>query len=155
APRPGPGDGRVGRHLRPGRGHRRGLPGAAVPRRPLRDRIQRRPAADTRVTVVLLALAAAVTFGAMTVAIRVGLRRGNVGCGALAMLLWATALALVAALPRHDFHRGWQFFLAGLLAPGCSQVLFTLSVKEAGPSRTSVVVGAAPLIAVAIALVFL
>src|SRR5262249_34442287 len=91
----------------------------------------------------------------MTVAIRVGLRGGNVGAAAVAMLLWATALALVAALPRHDFHRGWQFFLAGLLAPGCSQVLFTLSVKEAGPSRTSVVVGAAPLIAVAIALVFL
>jgi len=107
------------------------------------------------VTVVLLALAAAVTFGAMTVAIRVGLRGGNVGAAALTMLLWATALALVAALPQHDYHRGWQFFLAGLLAPGCSQVLFTLSVKEAGPSRTSVAVGAAPLIAVAIALVFL
>jgi drug/metabolite transporter (DMT)-like permease len=107
------------------------------------------------VTVVLLSLAAAVAFGAMTVAIRVGLEGGSAAGAALAMLLWATALAVVAALPQHDFHRGWQFFLAGLLAPGCSQVLFTLSVKEAGPSRTSVVVGAAPLIAVAIALVFL
>ncbi len=34
-------------------------------------------------------------------------------------------------------------------------MLFTLSVREAGPSRTSVTVGAAPLLAVAIALVFL
>jgi drug/metabolite transporter (DMT)-like permease len=107
------------------------------------------------VTVVLLALGAAITFGAMTVAIRVGLRGGNAAAATLAMLLWATALAVVASLPQHDFHRGWEFFLAGLLAPGCSQVLFTLSVKEAGPSRTSVVVGAAPLVAVAIALVFL
>src|SRR5205823_13023630 len=39
--------------------------------------------------------------------------------------------------------------------PGCSQVLFTLSVREAGPSRTSAAVGAAPLVAVAIAFVFL
>jgi drug/metabolite transporter (DMT)-like permease len=107
------------------------------------------------VTAVLLALAAAVTFGAMTVAIGFGLQGGNAAPAALAMLLWATALAGIAALFQHDFHRGWEFFLAGLLAPGCSQVLFTLSVKEAGPSRTSVVVGAAPLIAVAIALVFL
>ena len=106
-------------------------------------------------TPVLLALAAAATFGAMTVAIRIGLRGGNAAGAALAMLLWATALAVFAALPQHDFHRGWEFFLAGLLAPGCSQVLFTLSVKEAGPSRTSVVVGAAPLVAVAIALLFL
>jgi drug/metabolite transporter (DMT)-like permease len=106
-------------------------------------------------TVILLSLAAAVTFGAMTVAIRIGLQGGNAATGALAMLLWAGLLALVASLPRHDFHRGWEFLLAGLLAPGCSQVLFTLSVREAGPSRTSATVGAAPLIAVAIAFAFL
>ena len=106
-------------------------------------------------TVVLLALAAAVTFGAMTVAISFGLQGGNAATGALAMLLSATAVAVVAALPRHDFHRSWEFLLAGLLAPGCSQVLFTLSVREAGPSRTSVTVGAAPLVAVGIALIFL
>jgi drug/metabolite transporter (DMT)-like permease len=45
--------------------------------------------------------------------------------------------------------------LAGLLAPGGSQSLFTLAVREIGASRTSVAVGAAPLVAVAIALVFL
>jgi drug/metabolite transporter (DMT)-like permease len=106
-------------------------------------------------TVILLALGAAVTFGAMTVAIRLGLQGGNAASGALAMLLWATAVAVVAALPRHDLHRSWEFLLAGLLAPGCSQVLFTFSVREAGPSRTSVAVGAAPLVAVGIALIFL
>lgn len=106
-------------------------------------------------SVVLLSLAAAAAFGAMTVAIRIGLGSGDAAGAAAAMLLCATAVAVVAALPQHDFHRGWEFFLAGLLAPGCSQVLFTLSVKEAGPARTSVLVGAAPLVAVGIALVFL
>ncbi len=106
-------------------------------------------------TVILLSLASAAFFGAMTVAIRFGLAGGSAAGGALAMLVWAAALTTLAALPQHDLHRSWQFFLAGLLAPGCSQVLFTLSVREAGPSRTSVTVGAAPLVAVAIALVFL
>jgi len=127
------------------------------------------------VTVILLSLASAAFFGGMTVAIRLGLagaeaslatptegRAGfagaavrNAATGALAMLVWATALAVVVALPEHDLHRSWEFFLAGLLAPGCSQVLFILSVREAGPARTSVTVGAGPLVAVAIALVFL
>jgi drug/metabolite transporter (DMT)-like permease len=107
------------------------------------------------VTVVLLALSSAATFGAMTVAIRLGLRGGNAATAALSMLLWATAVSVIAAAPRHDLHRSWEFLLTGLLAPGCSQVLFTLSVREAGPSRTSVTVGAAPLVAVVGALLFL
>ena len=104
-------------------------------------------------TAVLFAVASAIFFGGMTVAIRVGLRGGggNAATAALATLLWATAVALVAALPRHDLHRFWQFVLAGLIAPGCSQVLFTLSVRDAGPSRTSVAVGAAPLLATGLA----
>jgi drug/metabolite transporter (DMT)-like permease len=106
-------------------------------------------------TVVLLSLAAAAFFGAMTVAIRFGLAGGEAAAGALAMLCSATAVGAIASIVPHDYRGVWPFLLAGLLAPGCSQVLFTLSVREAGPSRTSVAVGAAPLIAVAIALVFL
>jgi drug/metabolite transporter (DMT)-like permease len=106
-------------------------------------------------TAVLLALVSAACFGSMTVAIRIGLRGGGAATGALAMLVWGATVATVAALPRHDLHRAWEFLLAGLIAPGCSQVLFNLSVREAGPSRTSVTVGAAPLVAVAIALVAL
>jgi drug/metabolite transporter (DMT)-like permease len=107
------------------------------------------------VTAVGLALLAAASFGAMTVAIRFVLRGGDAAAGALAMLLWALAVGVVAALPRHDPHGAWKFFLAGLLAPGCSQVLFLLAVREAGAARTSVTVGAAPLIAVGLALLFL
>jgi drug/metabolite transporter (DMT)-like permease len=106
-------------------------------------------------TAVALALASAACFGAMTVAIRLGLRGGSVGAGALATLIPATSVTIVAALPHHRLHGAWPFLLAGLLAPGCSQILFTLSVREAGASRTSVTVGAGPLVAVAIALVFL
>jgi drug/metabolite transporter (DMT)-like permease len=92
----------------------------------------------------------------MTIAVRVGLRDGgDAGGAALATVLSALCVTLVAASFRHDVHHVWPFFLAGLLAPGASQILFTLGVREIGASRTSVTVGAAPLVAVAIALVFL
>ena len=67
----------------------------------------------------------------------------------------ALGVALVAAAFHPNLHGAWPFLLAGLLAPGGSQILFTLAVREAGAARTSVMVGAAPLVAVAIALVFL
>jgi S-adenosylmethionine uptake transporter len=108
------------------------------------------------VTVVLLALLSAALFGAMTVAIRVGLRGvADAGGAALATVLVATAVVLVAAAARHDVHGVWPFLLAGLLAPGASQIFFTLGVREIGASRTSVAAGAAPLVAVAIAIAFL
>ena len=107
-------------------------------------------------TAVLLALGSAALFGGMTIAVRVGLRDGgDAGGAALATVVSALCVTLVAATFRHDVHHVWPFFLAGLLAPGASQILFTLGVREIGASRTSVTVGAAPLVAVAIALVFL
>src|SRR5205823_6620121 len=63
--------------------------------------------------------------------------------------------ALVALVGREWGGKMWPFLLAGLLAPGCAQLLFVLAVREAGPSRASVIAGAAPLIAVTIALIFL
>ncbi len=106
--------------------------------------------------VVLLALSSAALFGGMTVAVRLGMRGGDDAGGAtLATVLPALAVALLAACVRHDVHGAWPFLLAGLLAPGGSQVLFTLAIREIGAARTSVAVGAAPLLAVAIALVFL
>jgi drug/metabolite transporter (DMT)-like permease len=107
-------------------------------------------------TVVFLALLSAALFGAMTVGVRLGLRGLPDARGAaLATIVPALAVTLVAALVRADAHGAWPFLLAGLLAPGGSQLLFTLAVREIGASRTSVAVGAAPLVAVAIALVFL
>jgi drug/metabolite transporter (DMT)-like permease len=108
---------------------------------------------------VLLASLSAVLFGAMTVALRIALRRvPDAEAGTLVMT--TSAFAVVAAFavvqpPDAGVRDIAVFSLAGLLAPGASQLLFTLAVRDAGSSRASVVVGTAPLVAVAIALVFL
>jgi drug/metabolite transporter (DMT)-like permease len=108
------------------------------------------------VTAVLLALAAAASFGAMTVAIRVALSNGaNASRAAAATLVTSFTVTLLASFLRHDYVSVWKFFLAGILAPGISQVLFTRSVQEVGASRTSVAVGAAPLFALVIAFTLL
>jgi drug/metabolite transporter (DMT)-like permease len=109
------------------------------------------------VDAVLLACLSAFLFGAMTVALRYPLARGaGAEAGALLTILPALAVTLPFALaeggPVLD---AWPFLLAGILGPGLSQLLFTVAVRDAGPSRTSVVVGTAPLFSVAIALVFL
>ena len=106
---------------------------------------------------VALALASAFLFGAMTVALRFALRRApDAEVGALLTILPALAVTLpFVAVQTVDLREVWPFVLAGLLGPGLSQLLFTLAVRDAGPSRTSVVVGTAPLFSVAIALVFL
>ena len=106
---------------------------------------------------VVLALASAALFGAMTVAIRFALARApDAEAGALLTIVPAFAIALlVAAGGEVDLGGTWPFLLAGVLGPGASQVLFTLAVRDAGPSRTSVTVGTAPLFSVAIALTLL
>ena len=107
-------------------------------------------------TAVALAIASAALFGAMTVALRLALRGLDDTRGAtLATVITAFGVALVAAAVHPDLRGAWPFLLAGVLAPGVSQILFTLAVREVGASRTSVVVGGAPLIAVVLALVFL
>src|SRR6266540_392815 len=63
--------------------------------------------------------------------------------------------AAVAAIGREWGGRLWPFLLAGVLAPGAAQVLFVLAVREAGPARASVIAGAAPLVAVTIAIIAL
>jgi drug/metabolite transporter (DMT)-like permease len=110
------------------------------------------------VDAVLLALASAALFGAMTVALRYALARlDEPEGGALATVAVAFAVGLPFAAPAvaDDLAGLWPFLLAGVLGPGLSQVFFTIAVRDAGPSRTSVVVGTAPLFSVAIALVVL
>ena len=105
---------------------------------------------------VVLALASAALFGSMTVALRFALaalrtrrRVRSDDRGALVVTL------PLAAAGEIDLAGVWPFLLAGVLGPGGSQLLFTLAVRDAGPSRTSVTVGTAPLFSVAIALVLL
>jgi drug/metabolite transporter (DMT)-like permease len=109
----------------------------------------------------LLGAAAAVSFGAMAVAIRVGLRRGIdpdaaslvttvVGC--LVCVVIAAAFGQWGDVPWRDT---WPFLVIGTVAPGVTQVLFTRAVGLIGPSRTTIVVGSAPALSAAIAIGFL
>ncbi|HEX6491828.1 MAG TPA: DMT family transporter [Gaiellaceae bacterium] len=113
-------------------------------------------------TALLFAASSAIAFGLLSVAIRIALRGGtSAELGSLVTSLSAlcvTILAAVASRPSAADLRPsqlWPFLLAGVLAPGLSQLMFFLAVRDLGASRTSVVVGTAPLVAVAIALVAL
>jgi drug/metabolite transporter (DMT)-like permease len=107
---------------------------------------------------ILLACGSAALFGAMTIFLRLGLRAGG-GAEEGTIATVGTALVVlgvyVVALGEWDLPRAWPFLLAGALAPGCSQILFTVAIRDVGASRASVVIGMAPLFSVAIALVFL
>jgi drug/metabolite transporter (DMT)-like permease len=106
---------------------------------------------------VVLALASAALFGAMTVALRFALARvpdAEVGALLTIVVAFLVTLPFVAA-GELDLAGTWPFLLAGMLGPGGSQLLFTLAVRDAGPSRPSVTVGTAPLFSVAIALLLL
>ena len=109
-------------------------------------------------TPIVLGALSAFLFGAMTVFIRVALRTGAAPeAGTLFTILPALVVTAAWAAVRGewDVASAWPFLLAGLLAPGISQILFTFAVRDAGASRASVAVGTAPLFAVAIALAFL
>jgi drug/metabolite transporter (DMT)-like permease len=109
------------------------------------------------VDAVVLALASAALFGAMTVALRFALARvPDAEAGALLTIVPALVVTIPLVAAGDVALEGvWPFLLAGVLGPGCSQVLFTLAIRDAGPSRTSVTVGTAPLFSVAIALILL
>ena len=112
-------------------------------------------------TAVGLACISALLFGAMNVGLRIGLgRHRDADLATVATLAGALGVALVAAAaeaPTRGVHAAaaWPFVLAGLLSPGAGQILVTLSVREVGASRSSIVLGTAPLIAVTIAIVAL
>jgi drug/metabolite transporter (DMT)-like permease len=110
------------------------------------------------VTAIVLGSLSAFLFGAMTVLVRIALRRGvPPGAGTLFTIVPACVVTGVVAGARGewDIASAWPFVLAGVLAPGIAQILFTFGVRDAGASRTSVTVGTAPLFAVATALLFL
>ena len=106
---------------------------------------------------VALALLSAMLFGGMSIALGFAVRRSRdaeVGAFVTAFAGFLMC-ALVAAIGREWGGSLWPFLLAGLLAPGGSQLLFVLAVREAGPARASVIAGAAPLVAVTIAVIAL
>jgi drug/metabolite transporter, DME family len=102
---------------------------------------------------VALSLLSALLFGGMSIALGFSMRRSRdaeIGAFVTAFSGFLVCAA-VAAIGREWGGKLWPFVLAGLLAPGAAQVLFVLAVREAGPARASVIAGAAPLVAVTIA----
>ena len=112
-------------------------------------------------TAIGLAGLAAFFFGGSSVVLRMGLDRiADVEVATVVTVGSALAVALVAAAleaSSRGVHASaaWPFLLAGLIQPGVGQLLVTLSIREAGASRASVVLGMAPLASVTIALIFL
>jgi drug/metabolite transporter (DMT)-like permease len=130
-----------------------------------RDRLRphRHQAEDRhRLSAVAFAGISAALFGLMSVSVRIGLRRGGSAetgsfVTAITALATTVAIACVAVAAGDDVPLGelWPFLLTGLLAPGLAQLFFFRAIRDIGASRTSLVVGTAPLVAVAIALVAL
>jgi drug/metabolite transporter (DMT)-like permease len=109
------------------------------------------------VSGVALSLLSALLFGGMSVALGFSMMRSRdalVGAFATAFSGFCVC-ALVALIGREWGGELWPYLLAGLLAPGGAQLLFVLGVREAGPARASVIAGAAPLVAVTIAILAL
>jgi drug/metabolite transporter (DMT)-like permease len=97
----------------------------------------------------------------MSIGMRIGMSRyDSPDLAALTTVGGALLVALVAAaveVPSRGVHatHAWPFVLAGLLSPGAAQIFVTRAIQAAGASRTSVVLGAAPLVSVTIALILL
>jgi drug/metabolite transporter (DMT)-like permease len=113
------------------------------------------------VDVVLLAITAGVLFGALTVAVRRALGRArDPEAGAFVCSVVGFAVALVIAVPAAarggvELDGLWGFVLVGAIVPGLSQILFVRAVRDAGASRTAVVIGTAPLLSAALAVLLL
>jgi drug/metabolite transporter (DMT)-like permease len=110
---------------------------------------------------VLLALLAGMAFGALTVAIRIALRRAPdpqvapAITSVLACALTAAAAGVAGDLGGLDLGAVWPFAAIGLLVPGVSQIVFVRAIRDAGPSRAAVVLGVAPLLSAVLAVAFL
>jgi uncharacterized membrane protein len=113
------------------------------------------------VDAVLLGLLAGALFGAMTVAVRVGLLRGgDPTVGGVVIASSAFVVAALIAVPSIvsdglDLGALWPFAAVGLFVPGLSQLLFILAVRYAGPSRAAILIGTAPLGSVLLAMALL
>ena len=111
--------------------------------------------------VVLLALGAAVSFGALAVTIRLALHPPlDAEAASLVTTFLAGVCCVVLGVVTNDFSgldwsATWPFFVTGLFAPGISQIFFTRAVGLIGPSRTAVFVGVSPVLSAAIAVLVL
>jgi drug/metabolite transporter (DMT)-like permease len=106
---------------------------------------------------VALSLLSAALFGGTAISLGFSVRRSrDAEVGAFVTTVFGFIVCAAVALVGREWGGDLlPFLLAGLLAPGGSQLLFVLAVREAGPARASVIAGAAPLVAVTIAILAL
>jgi drug/metabolite transporter (DMT)-like permease len=113
------------------------------------------------VLAVLLGTVAGIGFGAYTVLLRVPIRTGPVPIAAaivsvlISIVLIGTVAVVTGQLAAANAEALALYGLTGFLVPGVSQYAFLGAVAAAGPSRAAVLIGAAPLMSAAIAIVFL
>jgi drug/metabolite transporter (DMT)-like permease len=114
-----------------------------------------------RRVAVLLGAAAALSFGALAVAIRVALVPGidpdaaSFVTTVVACVVCVVIAALFGQWGSVPWSDTWPFFVTGTVAPGITQVLFTRAVGLIGPSRTTILVGTAPALSAVIAIAVL
>lgn len=112
-------------------------------------------------TAVLLAGLAGIAFGALSVAIRLALRRAPdpevapAVTSVMACILAAAVAGAAGDLGELDLAAVWPFAAIGAAVPGLSQIVFVRAIRDAGPSRATVVLGVAPLLSAGLAVAFL
>jgi drug/metabolite transporter (DMT)-like permease len=110
---------------------------------------------------VAFAMLAALSFGGLAVAVAWGLRRhADPETGALAAAGVAAILSVALAVPFAaasgvNARALAPFALAGLIAPGASQIILTRAIDHAGASRAALLAGTAPLISITLAVTVL
>jgi drug/metabolite transporter (DMT)-like permease len=104
---------------------------------------------------IVLAFVSAALFGAMPVAVRFAFTR-HLPAAVGTLLMQAVTLGILAAAAVIQggitLHGILPFLLAGVVAPGMSQLFIIVAIREAGSSRASVAFGTAPLFAVVLAI---
>lgn len=108
-----------------------------------------------------LGLLAGILFGLLTVMVRRGLmQRPDPIVGSVVVIAIAAAIVFVvtiltgAAGDLGVLPMGFVYLAIGLVAPGLSQIVFMLAVRDVGASRAAIMIGTAPLLATVIAVVF-
>lgn len=108
-----------------------------------------------------LGLLAGALFGLLTVLVRRGIMRvPDPVAGSVVVIGFALAVVLAATVltgragDLADGRAALAYVLIGLVAPGLSQIVFMLAVRDAGASRVAIMIGTAPLLATVIAVGF-
>ncbi len=108
-----------------------------------------------------LGLLAGILFGLLTVLVRRGIMRvPDPVAGSVVVIGLALAVVLAATVATGqagelaDGRVAIAYLLIGLVAPGLSQIVFMLAVRDAGASRVAIMIGTAPLLATVIAVGF-